>query len=201
MKHIGYHITLILLATTLFSCSHSKKFTNTYYQENETLFKSISQRFKQLYAEHPCAMEIADKSFLNIEFEIITDTVKYIYSFIIDEPRFIDTLQKFHFNVKGIISLIKDMQALHCTWITNLDYYENYDKKYLVFLSIRHKQLKAFLRPEKYFTLAFFDRPRRFDVKGRLLDNQDRKRLFRINGGLFWKIDERTCYSMSNNFR
>jgi hypothetical protein len=201
MKYLIHYIIIFLLVALLASCSHSRKFTNSYYQENDSLFQTIQLRFNQLYKQHPFAVEMTDKAFRRMKFEIITDTIKYIYSFTIGEPGFTDTLQKYRFNVKGVTDLIRDMQTVHCTWITNLDYYENKEKKFLVFLSIRHKQLKTFLRPEKYFTLAFFDRPRRFDARGRLLDNQDRKTLFKINGGLFRRLNDRVCYSMSANFR
>jgi hypothetical protein len=201
MKNIIYHITGLFFASLLFSCSYSKKFTNTYYQQNDSLFQSINHRFKALHEKHPFSLEMKDKSFQQIGFEIITDTIKYVYNFTINEPRFTDTLTKYRFDVQGITSLIRDMQQVHCTWITNLDYYENRQKKFLVFISIRHKELKSFLRSEKYFTLAFFDTPRQYDTRGRLLDNQDGKTLHKINSGLFRRIDERVCYSLSANFR
>jgi hypothetical protein len=201
MKYRNHHIAVLLLACVLLSCSYSKKFSRTYYQENDSLFQSINLRFKELYGKHPFSVEMKDRQFRRIGFEIITDSIKYIYNFGIDEPRFSDTLQKYKFNVQAVTTLIRDMQTVHCTWITNLDYYENRQKKFLVFISIRHGKLKAFLRSEKYFMLAFFDRPQRFDDKGRLLDNQDRNTLHKINGGLFWKINDRVCYSLSASFR
>ncbi|MEO5564060.1 MAG: hypothetical protein ABIR18_11510 [Chitinophagaceae bacterium] len=201
MKNCAYYITGLLLALLFVSCSYSKKFTNTYYQKNDSLFQSMQRHFKYLYEERPFSIEMRDKDFQRVGFEIITDTIKYIYSFGIDELRLTDTLVKYKFDVNRMKRLIADMQSLHCTWITNLDYYENRQKKYLVFISIRHKELQSFLRSEKYFTIAFFDRPRRFDNKGRLLDNQDRKTLHKINGGLFWKINDRVCYSLSASYR
>jgi hypothetical protein len=195
------YIILLIPAFWLGSCSYSKKFTHTYYQENDSLFQSIKLRYKNLYQEHPFSVAIKDKAFRRIGFEILTDSIKYVYNFDIGEQRLTDTLTKYKFDVSGINSLLSDMQRIHCTWITNLDYYENGQAKYLVFISIRHKKLKAFLRSEKYFTLAFFDRPRNYDIKGRLLDNQDGKTLQKINGGLFFKINDRVCYSLSANFR
>lgn len=201
MKYIVYHITGWLLACSFLSCSYSKKFSNTYYQENDSLFQSIQTRYKILYEKHPFSVAIKDKAFERIGFEILTDSIKYIYEFGITEPRLEDSLIKYQFDVGGITDLLNDMQRAHCTWITNLDYYENRDKKFLVFISVRHKQLKAFLRSEKYFTLAFFDETQHYDEKGRLLDNGDAKKFRKINGGLFRKINDRVCYSMSANFR
>ena len=176
---------LLLPAFWLGSCSYSKKFSHTYYQENDSLFHSINRRYKQLYEERPFSLGMRDKAFKSISFEILTDSIKYVYNFNIGEQRFNDTLSKYKFDAGRINSLITDMQQAHCTWITNLDYYENLEKKYLVFVSIRHKKLKAFLRSEKYFTLAFFNRPQHYDNRGRLLDNQDGKTLHKVNGSLF----------------
>jgi hypothetical protein len=201
MRSGTFNMILLISALWLCSCSHSKKFSNTYYQQNDSLFQSISRRYKNLYEQRPFSAGMSDKAFKSISFEILTDSIKYVYNFNIGEQRFNDTLSKYKFDVKGINALIADMQRVHCTWITNLDYYENLEKKYLVFVSIRHRKLKAFLRPEKYFTLAFFNQPQHFDNRGRLLDNQDRKTLHKINGGLFWKINDRVCYSLSGTFR
>ena len=97
--------------------------------------------------------------------------------------------------------LINDMQKAHCTWITNLDYYEKRQKKFLVFISVRDKKLDAFLRSEKYFTLAFFDQPQPSDVKGRLLDKEDLENPRKINGSVFWKINDSVFYALSGQFR
>src|SRR5689334_14129551 len=153
MKYILYHIIAVSLVCSCMSCSYSKKFSHTYYQENDSLFRSIRSQYKQLYEEHPFSVGIKDKGFQHMTFEIITDTIKYVYNFETTEPRLVDTLVKYQFDVQGITHLLNDMQRIHCTWITNLDYYENMEKKYLVFISIRHKKLKAFMRSEKYFTL------------------------------------------------
>ncbi len=201
MRVANHIIPFLCVAVIATSCSYSKKFTQTYYQENEALLQSIQQRYKKLYDKHPFALEIKDRNRQRIGLEIITDSIKYIYSF--DERRgnLKDTLRKFRFDEKAVSELINDMQKAHCTWITNLDYYEKGEKKYLVFLSVRHKKLEAFLKPEKYFTLAFFDRPQPFDEKQRLLDRQDKKTLRRINGGIFRKINSTVCYAIAASFR
>lgn len=199
----GYIIIIIVFCAgaCCMSCSYSKNFSHTYYQQNDSLFSSIKHRYKQLYEQKPFSVGIKDKSFEHLAFEILTDTIKYVYEFGVNEPRLVDTLEKYQFDVKGITALLNDMQTIHCTWITNLDYYENREKKYLVFISIRHKKLKAFLRSEKYFTLAFFDQKQHYDSKGRLLDNEDSKTFHTINGALFRRINDRVYYSMSAHFR
>ena len=156
MKGAIYHTIVLFLLCTMLSCSYSKKFTQNYYRDNQTTLQSIRQRFKDLYDKRPFSLELKDKKLSQIGIEIHTDSIKYIYSFRTDEPFLIDTLYKYGFDVKAMSELINDMQKAHCTWITNLDYYEKRQKKFLVFISVRDKQLDAFLRSEKYFTLVFF---------------------------------------------
>jgi len=154
-----------------------------------------------LYDKSPFALELNNKKPIRIGMEIHTDSVKYIYSFGMDEPFLLDTLYKYQFDVKAMSELINDMQKAHCTWITNLDYYEKRQKKFLVFISVRDKKLDAFLRSEKYFTLVFFDQAQPFDEKGRLLDNEDPGRIRKINDSVFRRINDKVYYAISGNFR
>ncbi len=201
MKRFVYYIILLGSICFVSSCSYSKKFTENYYRENEATIQSIKTRFKQLYDERPFALELKDKALNSLGLEIHTDSIRYIYTFRTDEPYFIDTLEKYQFDVKAMSELINDMQKAHCTWITNLDYYEQRQKKYLVFISVRDKKLTAFLKPEKYFTLVIFDQPQPYDEKQRLLDNEDRKKNRLINGVIFRKINDRVSYALTGKYR
>jgi hypothetical protein len=194
-------ILYLLLLCSLYSCSYSKKFTNSYYRENKELLQSIQQRFKHEYDQHPFSIEIKDKAFKTVALEIITDSIRYIYSLPADSPALQDTLEKYRLNAVAVTAIIRDMQKIHCTWLTNLDYYEKLQKRYLVFVSIRHKQLESLFRKDKYFTLAFFNSPQPFDEKGRLLDRRDRKRLRKINGAVLFRIDDKTGYALTSTFR
>jgi hypothetical protein len=196
-----YHIALLLQMCLALSCSHSKKFTKNYYQANETTLQSILERFNELYDKRPFSLELKDKDLTRIGMEIHTDSIKYIYNFRTDEPYLLDTLYKYGFDVKAMSELINSMQKAHCTWITNLDYYENRKRKFLVFISVRDKNLTGFLRPEKYFTLAFFDEPQPFDERDRLLDKEDLERMRRINDGIFRRINDKVFYALSGKFR
>lgn len=199
-KLIQYTLYAILLGILL-SCSYSRKFTKNYYRDNQSTLQSIRTRYKALYEKSPFSLELKDARLNRIGMEIHTDSIKYIYTFRTDEPYLLDTLYKYNYDVKAISELINDMQKAHCTWITNLDYYEKRKKKFMVFLSVRDKKLNAFLRPEKYFTLAFFDEIQVSDEKGRLMDkefpNQERK----IHSSTFRRINDRVFYALSKQFR
>lgn len=201
MNRTIYHIIPFSFLCLLLSCSYTKNFTQNYYRENEITLLSIRDRFKKLYDKNPFALEIINKKINRIGMEIHTDSIKYIYSFRMDEPFLLDTLHKYKFDVNAMSALIKDMQKAHCTWITNLDYYEKLQKKYLVFISVRDKKLNAFLRSERYFTLAFFDQSQPYDEKGKLLDKEDLKRIRLINDGVFRKINDKVSYALTGKYR
>lgn len=201
MKQTIYYTIVFLFSGLTLSCSYSKKFTQNYYRDNETTLQFIRQHFEELYDKNPFSLELKDRKLNRIGMEIHTDSIKYIYSFRTDEPFLLDTLHKYQFDVKAMSELINDMQKAHCTWITNLDYYEKRQKKFLVFISVRDKKLDAFLRPEKYFTLVFFNQPQPFDEKGRLLDNEDLEKKRKINGSIFRRINDKVYYALSSQFR
>ncbi|MFC0772725.1 hypothetical protein [Terrimonas alba] len=195
------YIPVLLLIWILTCCSPSKKFTQSYYSTNETTIQSILHQYKKIYASRPFSLEFKNEAQSRIAIEIHTDSIKYIYNFRLAEPFLQDTLQKYNFDVRAVDQLIIDMQKAHCTWINNLDYYEKRQKKYLVFLSVRDKKLDAFLSSEKYFTLIFFEQKQPSDEKGRLLDNDDRKKMRRINGGIFRRINDKVFYAVTGHFR
>jgi hypothetical protein len=190
-----------LLITGLVACSYSKKFSQEFFIENQAMLQSIKQRYRDNYKERPFSLEIKDKDFQRIGLEILTDSVRYIYDFHLDDPALVDTMIKYQFNVEFMQSLIEDMRQTHCTWLTNLEYYENLKKQQLVFLSIRDRRLESLLKKDKYFTLAFFENRQPFDEKGRLLDRANRKELRKINGAVFFRMKDDIAYAMSSDFR
>jgi len=201
MRILAAHITLCFLLTVAFpSCHPTKKFTANYYKEHEASLLEIRQEYKKLYDQRPFSLEFRDRQFQKLGLEILTDSIKYIYNFDIRNNNLTDTLKKYHFDETGVTGLVKKMQAAQCTWITNLDYYENRERKQLVFISIRHKDL-ATNKSEKYFTLAFFDNRQPFDEKQRLLDKTNRKNIRSINGEIFYRINDWVCYAFTGHFR
>jgi hypothetical protein len=185
----------------LSSCSSSNNFSIRYYTENKDELVSIRSRYDKIYEEKPFHIEFKDKSFTHISFEILTDTMRMIYNFDLRQSNLADTLDKYHYNTPGIIGLISDMQHIRVMWISKLDYYENREKKSLVFISIRHRQLESFMKGEKYYALAFFNERQTFDNKGRLTDRSEKKRMREINGQIFRRITDRVCYAITGNFR
>ena len=192
---------MLLIALIAASCNHSRNFTRNYYQENEKTIGDIRARYKHLYDEHPFSLELKDRYLQRIGLEIITDSIKYIYAFNLNEPFLSDTLRKYNFDIREMGDLILDMQRAHCTWITNLDYYEKYEKKELIFLSVRHKALEAFMKPEKYFTMALFNEPQPLDEKKRLLDKEGLNQLRKINGKIYRSINGKTFYALADSYR
>lgn len=203
MRYILNH-TIIILITLLAvaSCSPGKNFTTRYYNENRLKLDSLRNKFNTAYTKKPFHIEFKDRNFRHISYEILSDTFRYIYNFDLEESDLADTLEKYHYQAGEIISLIADMQTLRCTWISNLEYYENQQKKSLVFVSVRHSQLESFMKGEKYYALAFFNERQLFDLQGRLTDKSEKKKRYReINGQVFHRITDRVCYAITGNFR
>jgi hypothetical protein len=193
-------ILLVGVVSFIYSCS-PKNISTKYYYQNEKVLDKIEETYKALSAQNPFTVGFTDRAFKTVSLEIITDTLSYIYEFNIDEPRLNDTLLAYHFNVPKVIKLIQQMQSIRCAWIKNLDYYVDDKKNTLVLMSIKAVALHAPLSYKKYYVLTYFQQPQYFDQDGNLLDKRQRRRLRKINGEVFKRINDKVCYTISGKFR
>ena len=199
---MGNKIKIILLINAvllLVSCATTN--IKKYYAENKIMLDSISQTFRNQYEKGSFSILFTDKSFAHVSLEISTDTIKYIYEFEMNEKRLSDSLIKFHLPVHEVENLIASMKSVKCSWISNLDYYEDDKKNSLVYMSIRSKSWSFPLIDKKYYILTYYSQPQYYDNEGRLLDRRTRRRLRRINKDIFYRINDKVCYTVSNIFR
>ena len=191
---------VLVIATLLFSCS-AKKISTNYYYEHEKELDKIEESYKELYRQKPFTIAFTDKNFRVVTIEIITDALTYIYEFGVNEPRLNDSLYKYNIDSAEVNKLINLMQSIHCTWVNNFDYYVDDQKRSLIFISIKPVVLHPILSYKKYYILTYFSQPQHFDSQGRLLDKRRLRRLRKINGEVFWRINDKVCYTVSGQFR
>ena len=161
----------------------------------------IEESYKILIHQQPFNVAFTDKNFTSVSLQIITDSLKYIYLFEVNESRLKDTLLKYHLPATKVVELIREIQAIRCTWINNYDYYVDEKKHNMVFMSIKPLALSLPFTYKKYYILAYFPQPQYFDSTGHLLDKRKYKRLRQINGEIFKRINDKVCYTISGNFR
>ncbi len=184
----------------IFSCS-PKNISTKYYYQNEKILDRIEESYKKLSQQQPFTVAFTSRDFETVSVEIITDTLSYIYEFGVNEPRLTDTLIKFHLNAPKVVTLIQQMQSIRCTWIKNFEYYVDEKMNTLIFMSIKPVALKAPFSYSKYYVLTYFQQPQHFDSEGRLLDKRKLRRLRKINGEVFKRINDKVCYTISGKFR
>lgn len=195
-----YLLIAIGWLTFLTACS-PKNISEKYYFQHEKVLDKIEESYKDLYKERPFTIAFTDKRFKTISIEIITDSLTYIYDFDIAEKRITDTLLKYQLNASKISTLITQMQSIRCAWVNNFEYYVEEKKNSLIFMSIKPVALKALFSYHKYYILTYFSQPQQFDEKGRLLDQRELRRLRKINGEIFNRINDKVCYTISGTFR
>ncbi len=193
------YLLLPVLVPLLYSCAATN--VNKYYIEHQMLLDSIERSYKEQYKINPFSIAFTNKSFTAVGIEILTDSLKYIYDFGVNEERMKDTLIKYRMSVPGVTNLIRTMQSIRCIWINNLDYYENDVKNSLVYMSIRSKPLNVPFTNKQYYILTYFNRPQYYDEKGRLLIGRKERRIRKINNDVFRRINDMVCYTVSNLFR
>jgi hypothetical protein len=136
-----------------------------------------------------------------VSLELMTDTLTYIYEFGVDEQRMQDTLRKYRFDASVINLLITKMRSVNCTWVNNLDYYTDEKKQSLIYISLWPRVFNRPFVNKKYYILTYFSVPQYFDGEGNLLVRRRLKRIRKINGDTFKKINDRVCYTLSDRFR
>ena len=194
-------IVLIAMMAGLFSSCSPRNISTKYYYENEKVLDKIEGTYKAIYPQGPFNIGFTSRNFNTVSLEIITDTLSYIYEFGYGEPRLNDTLTAYHLNAPEVNTLIKQMHDIRCTWINYSDYYVDEKKHSLIFMSIKPVALKALFSYSKYYILTYFDQPQYFDDEGRLLDKRKLRRLRKINGEIFRRINNKVCYTISGRFR
>lgn len=198
---ISHSIVLFCIIGLLSSCTSRKVFFANYYHENEKTLTVIEQSYRKLYDQKRFSVGFTDFSFNDISLEIITDSIKYIYEFETKEPRFQDTLNKYSLPAQGITELIRQMQSIQCTWINNLDYYIDNQKKSLVFMSIKPLAFHLPFTPKKYYILTFYSQSQYYDKEGNLLAGKKLRKLRKINNDVFMRVNDRVAFTKSDQYR
>lgn len=201
MENRRHYIIWMVAATAMLSSCSRKLISTHYYEENQVTITQIENMYRALYAIRPFSVEFTDRSFNSLSVEIITDSIKYIYSFGIEEPRLQDSLRKYGVPVTGVMDMVRKMKSIKCIWINMLDYYANNQKNTLVYMSIRNVAIHLPFTTEKYYILTFYSQPQYYDADGRLMAGRNLRRVRRINGELFHRINDKVCYTISGKFR
>ena len=194
-----YIACLVVVCVTMISCADN--YTSSYYRKNSNTINSIHAQYKKLYPLNPFTIEFKDKTFNYISFEILRDTIRYIYKFRLDETDLADTLFKYGYDAKAIVALIDEMRTVRCTWINKMDFYVNRQKEYMIYLSVRQKRFAPVLKAEKYYIISFFNEKQYFDRKRRLVEKPGDTEPMKINYAIYRRITDNICFAVTENFR
>ncbi|GAB3011558.1 hypothetical protein GCM10027051_12520 [Niabella terrae] len=186
---------------TLLSCGYPKNFSTNFFDHNASALNSVCERYEKLYNDKPFTVLFENRTFTEIAFEIITPKIKYIYHFNIDAPAFGDSLDKYHFDRPAVLRLIRDLKSIGCTWITRLNYFEQYQKKYMILMAVRNQALNSTFKGESYCLLTFFNSPQVFDKKGRIVDKYERSLKKQVNGYPLYRLNDSVGYSIAKKYR
>lgn len=190
----------VLLTCCLWSCS-PRNISSRFYYENEKTLDMIEQSYKEMHKKREFAISFTNKKFKTLSFEIITDSITYIYEYDLDDPTMGPMLARYNLDVNEVLALAKLMQSIRCTWVNNIDYYIDEKKHSLTFISIRPVALNAPFTYKEYYIITYFNQKQYFDPNGRLLTGRQARRLHKINGEILHRINDKVCYTVSARFR
>ena len=197
---IPYH--LLLIATLLAAATSCTRLNITnYYRKHRPALDSIEDIYRRAYNKKPFSIEFTDRPFDRVSLELITDTLTYIYEYYIGEPRLQDTLRKYGYDTVSVNWLITRMRHMNCTWIDNLDYYGEEQRHSLIYLSLWPRAVNSPFVNRKYYILTYFQQPQYFDSQGRLLTGRRRRHIRKINAAVFFRLNDKVAYTISDRFR
>jgi hypothetical protein len=194
-------LSLAALIPLLFATSCAKLNISNYYRRHRPILDSIEHTYRDAFLKKPFSIEFTDRSFDHVSLELVTDTLTYIYEYRFDETRLPDTLKKYGYDTTAIGWLIRNMRTRECTWIDNLDYYTETNKHSLIYISLWPRRFNTPFVNKKYYILTYFQQPQYFDSEGRLLVGRRLRRIRKINGDVYHRINDRVCYTISDRFR
>jgi hypothetical protein len=202
---VPYHRTIALLiigATLVMGAGSCAKLNiSNYYHKHHPALDSIEDAYRHAYSKKPFSIEFTDRPFNRVSLELITDTLTYIYEYYVGEPRLLDTLTKYGYDTVPINWLIRHMRTVECTWIDKLDYYAEEQRHSLIYLSLWPRSGSSPFINKKYYILAYFQQAQSFDSEGRLLTSRRRKHVRKINANVYFRLNDRTAYTISDRFR
>jgi hypothetical protein len=181
------------------SCT-SLNITN-YYRHHHSTLDSIDHVYQKANQKKRFSIEFTDRPFNHVSLELMTDSLTYIYEYTVGEARMQDTLLRFGYDPAPINNLITNMRSMECTWVDNLDYYTGETKNSLIYISLWPRAFNSPFANKKYYILTYFSQPQYFDSTGNLMVGRRLRRIRKINGEVFKKINDRVCYTVSDRFR
>jgi hypothetical protein len=196
-----YYLLFLTPAILLGTSSCTRLNITNYYRKHHAALDSIEDTYRRAWKTKPFSIEFTDRPFDRVSLQLTTDTLTYIYEYRIGESRLQDTLQKFGYDTVPINWLIKKMRSMECTWIDNLDYYAEDQKHSLIYLSLWPRTFNSPFVNKKYYILTYFQQPQYFDSQGRLFASRRRRHLRKINAEVFFRLNDKVCYTISDRFR
>jgi hypothetical protein len=199
ISRLPHALTLALFLAATCSCT-SLNITN-YYRHHHYTLDGMEEVYQKAYRAKPFSIEFTDRSFDQVSLELKTDTLTYIYEFPVNATRLKDTLLKYGYDTAAINNLIVNMRSMECTWINNLDYYTDTTRRSLIYISLWPRKFNSPFVNRKYYILTYFAQPQYFDADGNLMTGRRLRRIRKINGETFRKINTKVCYAVSAQFR
>jgi hypothetical protein len=203
MNKQGCFFIVLIASVSFVSCTVSKTYPKEYYAQHRATMHEMETQYDKITKQKLIAVAFYDLDYNDLSIEIKTDTVRYIYDFKYGEKRIGDSLLKFGYDTTLTLQLIKNMRSIGCSWINTLDYYTDGNKKLLLFMSAPVKQFSLIpaFQKRKYYLFHFYEQPQYYDEQGRLLEKRKLRQLRKISSEVFWRINDKVCYTVSGKFR
>jgi len=189
MKRIQIYPFLLWIIAIGFSCATARK-SEKYYQENKVAISELRTDFDVLYRQQPFSAGFTDKSFKFYAMQIITDTLRAIYTNDTGKKELWENVFRFHYDTMLLKKMAAKMKQLKCLWIGRSTYYMDEQKVPFTFISFGSALIEKPFVENKFYILVFLDK------KPEHPELEDR-----VKKGKLVPIDDLVYFTIGSNYR
>ena len=189
MKRISIYPILLSLLAIGFSCATARK-SEKYYQENKVAINELKSYYNVLYRQQPFSAGFTDKSLTYYVMQIITDTLRAIYTSDTRKKELGDNIERFHYDTALLRKMAVKMKEVKCLWIGRSNYYMDEQNVPFTFISFGSALVDKPFVEDKYYILIFLDEK----LEHPELDQ-------RIKKGKLIPVDDLVYFTIGSNYR
>ena len=180
------------MVTLMLSCTAtSKRKSANYYFQNKDQITMILKLYEQLYAQQPFSGGYSDKSYKYITMEVVTDTVRYVFSNKGDnKTKLFETVKRYNYDTTKLKELSERLKAIKALWLSKATFNVNGKKETVTFLSFKSVLVEKPFVENKYYILLF--------PPGPVKDAESRPK---IKKGDIVKINDSVYFMIGSKFK
>ena len=189
MKKNKIYIILLSVMAMGLACTTTRK-SAKYYEDNKSAISELRNYFEVLYQQQPFAAGFSDKSLKYYVMQIVTDSLRSIYTNDKREKEIWDKVYKFNYDTVLLKKMAAKMKEVKCLWIGKSAYYIDEQKLPFTSISFGSALIEKPFVEDKYYILIFLEKK---------LEHPELED--RVKKGKLVPVDDLVYYTIGSSYR